>query len=247
MRLTRPNSSEQCAAIETIDLGKSYDARRVLTGVNLRISASEVLCLCGANGAGKSTLLRIIGGLLAPTSGQVHIYGLDVRRQSEQARSQIGVISHKSMLYDDLTVAENMLFYARLYGVENCRERTGELLEKVGLQAYRHDRTCILSRGMLQRLAIARALVHQPKILLADEPFTGLDRDAAKHLIDTLQGFREDGGAIIMTTHDTALALTCCERVAVLDGGTIILDAAVSDVATEEFRADYLAYARSCK
>ena len=245
MTPTEPNSSTAPPALEAIDLGKSYDGRVVFTGINLTITPGQSVCICGPNGSGKSTLLRIAAGLTTPTAGKLRICGRDIRSDSPRARTLIGLIAHTSMLYDDLTVAENLLFYARLYALENPRARIDELIDQLGLAPYRHDSACILSRGMLQRLAIARALTQQPRVLLADEPFTGLDANAAEHLTETLRNFPAHDRAVIMTSHNPPLALTCCQRIAVLDQGSIILDAPASELQTSDFTNDYLAYTRS--
>ncbi|MFC1783553.1 heme ABC exporter ATP-binding protein CcmA [Planctomycetota bacterium] len=231
-------------AIDIAGLCMAYETRLVLNRINLQIPAAEALCLCGANGAGKSTLLRIIAGLLHPTEGQVQIKGFDIRKDPQAAKPLIGVISHKSMLYPDLTVAENLIFAARLYGVKKLSQRVEQLLEDVKLAGYRFDKTSILSRGMLQRLAISRALVHQPRILLADEPFTGLDLPSCRHLVDVLHQFRDEGGTIIMTTHEINFGLNCCNRVVVLDEAKIIFDAPTDQIDRARFVDDYLSYAR---
>jgi heme exporter protein A len=237
--------SNKHLAIEVVGIKKTFAARPVLNDINLAVYAKQSLCLLGVNGAGKSTLLRIIAGLLHPDQGSVLIYDYNMHTESEKTKSQLGVISHKSMVYPDLTVYENIHFFAQLYGVANIKEQAEKLLGELGLMPYRYDRAQILSRGLLQRLAIARALVHDPKILLADEPFTGLDTDAAKHLIQVMASFTENGGTIVMTTHDTAMGLRCCDRVVVLDQGSISFDSPTDRLNPAEFTEDYVSYARS--
>ncbi|MHC4475451.1 MAG: heme ABC exporter ATP-binding protein CcmA [Planctomycetota bacterium] len=229
-------------AVRIESVSKAFGPRPVLKNIDLEVPAGQGLCICGANGAGKSTLLRTVAGLLRPTHGSVKLYGFDVHSQSEDAKSEMGVISHKSMSYPELTVFENLRFFARLYGLTDHRNRVSELLEDLGLSSYRHERAAILSRGMLQRLAIARAMLHRPRILLADEPFTGLDARAGRHLIDVLTGFRADGGTLIMTSHDTTQALRCCDRAAVLDGHRIIFDELTSRIDVDLFAKDYISY-----
>jgi heme exporter protein A len=211
------------------------------------VPAGQAVCLCGVNGAGKSTLLRIAAGLLRPDTGTAAVNGFDVRRDSEAARRQLGMISHASMVYPELTVHENLVFTARLYGVADRMGRIEELLTAADLTAVRDDRAGILSRGLLQRLAIARALVHRPTLLLADEPFTGLDAEASDRLLALFGRFIRDGGAVVMTTHDIRLGLVCCRRVAVLDGGTFVLDAMRDRIDCDRFASDYLSYARSVR
>lgn len=232
-------------AIRIAGVCKTFGQRAVLNNLSFNMDAAEAVFLCGINGAGKSTLLRIVSGILSPDSGSVKIYGHDIHRNPDTAKSQLGIISHKSMVYPDLTVSENLLFFAALYGVPDRLRRVDELLEDVALSAYRYDRAAILSRGLLQRLSIARAMVHKPSILLADEPFTGLDTQACQYLVAVFDRFTNNGGTIIMTSHDLGLALRNCGRVMVLDKGRIIFDQAKAALDIAGFSQDYLSYARN--
>ena len=241
----RPQNNINDEPIITItSLSKAFGSRLVLKNININITRAQGICVCGVNGAGKSTLLRIIAGLLQPDKGSVELCGYNVSQEPEKTKPQLGVISHKSMLYPDLTISENLLFFAKLYGVQDSHVRVKELLEDLRLSPYRYDRTSVLSRGMLQRLAIARAMIHRPVVLLADEPFTGLDMEASRHLTSALGKFRAGGGTLVMTTHDTSLALRCCDRVGVLDKNSFIFDTMTSQIDTERFMEDYLSYAR---
>ncbi len=231
--------------VKVSSITKAFETRKVLNGVDLSAAAAQSVYICGVNGAGKSTLLRIIAGLLQPDDGSVELSGHDTARDPEKAKPQLGVISHKAMVYPDLTVLENLRFFATLYGVEDITSRIGKLLEDLALSPYRYDRAGILSRGLLQRLSIARALVYAPSILLADEPFTGLDAGSCKHLKSVLNDFTANGGTVLMTTHDAAVGLKCCQRVVVLDKGKFCFDAATSDVDADRFTDDYVAYAGS--
>ena len=237
------NSNDTPVSIDSVS--KAFAARLVLDNISLGVVQGQSVCVCGVNGAGKSTLLRIVAGLLQPDAGSVRLCGHDIRTHPEKAKPQLGVISHKSMVYPDLTVFENLSFFANLYGVKDSAARVDELLEDVGLSSYRYDRANILSRGLLQRLAIARALVHRPVVLLADEPFTGLDAEACKHLISVLANFADKGGTTIMTTHDINIGMKCCDRVVVLDRTRLIFDAMMCDIDTTTFAQDYLSYARN--
>lgn len=239
--------SSDNAVIEISSVSKAFAVKWVLKSIDLVITQGQSVCLCGINGAGKSTLLRIIAGLLRPEKGSVKINGFDAKHEPEETKAQLGVISHKSMVYSDLTVLENVNFFATLYNVKDKAMRIEQLLKDVGLYSYRYDKAGILSRGLLQRLAIARALVHSPKVLLADEPFTGLDTIASKHLVSILNNFTDNGGSIVMTTHNTSIGLQCCGRVVVLDKNKLIFDAKTSDIDAVAFANDYLAYARSDK
>jgi heme exporter protein A len=232
-------------AVNLSSISKSFERRKVLADINLHVSAGESVFVCGINGVGKSTLLRIASGLLAPDDGSVRICNGDLAKDPEKTKTKLGVISHKSMLYSNLTVHENLTFFAKLYGVADCDSRIDELLANLELNSFRYDKAEILSRGLLQRLAIARALIHSPSVLLADEPFTGLDRKSSDHLISFLNDFVDDEHLVLMTTHDVNFGLMCCSRVIVLDNCKIIFDAAISDVDIPEFSKDYLIYARS--
>ena len=242
---TRQENKTAKAVISISGVSKAFSTRLVLKNIDLEISSAHSVCLCGVNGVGKSTLLRIVTGLLQPDKGVVRICGYNIGSDPEKARPQLGVISHKSMVYPNLTPIENLSFFADLYGVKESTNRIDKLLHDVGLFSYRFDRAGTLSRGLLQRLAIARALVHQPSVLLADEPFTGLDGEACQHLISVLSDFVNNDGTILMTTHDTKVGLKCCDRVVVLDKSCLIFDELTSDIDTDSFVQDYLSYARA--
>ncbi len=232
------------SVIELKAVSKGFTVRRVLDKVSLTVGSGQTVFLCGVNGAGKTTLLKIISGLLTPDAGTVKLCGASLKHDPEKAKQHLGVISHKSMLYPDLTVTENLSFFANLYGVQDSKSRITELLTEAKLVSYRHDKVTVLSRGLLQRLAIARALIHSPSILLADEPFTGLDTDSCLHLKDTLDRFAGAGGTVVMTTHETHLGLLCSSRVLLLDGSQVTLDRRTAEIDTDRFVDDYLSYAR---
>jgi heme exporter protein A len=232
-------------ALSVHDVSKTFVTRPVLKGIGLAVPMGQAVCLCGINGAGKSTLLRIVAGLLRPDHGVVTVNGFDIRKHAQSAKRQLGMISHASMVYPELTVLENLAFAARLYGVSDRAARIEELLAGTALSSFRHDRAGILSRGLLQRLAIARALVHKPAVLLADEPFTGLDADVSERLVAIFGQFVRGGGTILLTTHDTRMGLRCCQRVVVLDKGVFILDRMTDQIDSGRLAGDYLSYARS--
>jgi len=240
-----PTDRLTSAALSVSSVRKAFATRPILRKVDLAVPAGEAVCLCGANGAGKSTLLRIVAGLLRPDTGRVAVDGFDMRHRPEAARRQLGLIAHASMVYPELTVHENLVFAARLYGVSDGTERVEELLADTGLIPFAYDRAGVLSRGLLQRLAIARALVHRPVVLLADEPFTGLDADATDRLLAVFRRFVDAGGALLMATHDIRVGLVCCRRVVVLDRGILIFDAGTDQIDADRFADDYLSYARS--
>jgi len=232
------------SVISVNSLGKAFGARLVLNNIDLEVARTQSACICGVNGAGKSTLLRIIAGLVQPDQGSVQLCGYNIRKEPEKAKPRLGMVAHNSMVYPNLTVFENLSFFASLYGVKNGAARIEELLEEIGLFSYRYDKAGILSHGLLQRLAIARALVHNPAVLLADEPFTGLDAEARQHLVTILAGFTDNGGTVVMTTHDIANSIQYCDRVMVLDRTRLIFDAMTCDIDTASFARDYLLYAR---
>ena len=236
--------SEPTSAVKLTNVCKSFGCRVVLESITFSATGGQGLCICGANAAGKTTLLKVIAGLLQPSSGEVQIHGFDTQKQAPQARPLLGAVFHKSMIYPQLTVSENLRFFAALYGVRNRDARIGELLQQVSLTPQRYDRAGILSRGMTQRLAIARAMLHRPAVLLADEPFTGLDAEAAESLVTILAAFKNNGGTIVMATHNVGFALNCCEHVAVLEDRKLIFNAKVCEINTDEFAKDYLLYAK---
>jgi len=239
-----PTSRDFSNGVDVVSVSKSFGSQVVLEDISFHLAGGQGLCICGPNASGKTTLLRIMAGLLQPDAGAVQICGFDVKSQARQAKAMLGAIFHKSMVYPQLTAIENLRFFARLYGVRDSTARMQELLEQTALMPYRYDKAGVLSRGIMQRLAIARALVHRPNVLLADEPFTGLDADASKHLITILNHFKDEGGTIVMTTHDVNLSLHCCGHVAVLDKRKLIFNAKISEIDAAAFARDYLLYAR---
>jgi heme ABC exporter ATP-binding subunit CcmA len=205
--------------LEISKLKKNYGLKPVLRGVNLAVEPGQRVALLGANGAGKTTLLRILAGLAEPDGGRVHICGLDIMHEAQQARRAIGFVAHQPYLYDDLTVMENLLFFGRMYGVKRSRERAHIVLERVGLLKRADDRASALSRGQAQRLAIARALLHTPRLLLLDEPDTGLDEEGIALLEALLREHAQDGGAVLFTTHQFEHAMQWSDSTGLLSGG----------------------------
>ncbi len=225
---------EQKPAVNLAGICKSFGNRTILEEISFSLSAGHGLCICGPNASGKTTLLRIIAGLLQSDKGTVEIYGFSVQTQQQKTRPMLGAIFHKSMVYSQLTVQENLEFFAELYGVKNKKECINELLEQTQLTPYRFDKAGILSRGILQRLAIARALIHKPAVLLADEPFAGLDLQASEHLAAVFCGFTKKGGTIVMTTHNVNFAQKRCERAAVLTSGKLKFDKDASELVQDD-------------
>ena len=214
-------SSDAPVFLSISDLHKSYGNHEALRGINLDLRRGEFLCLFGPNGAGKSTLLKVIATLLRPSSGRVKVLDYDLEEHPEEYRAKLGMVSHQSFVYQDLTVLENLEFYASLYGVENPQSRALDLLEEVNL-ADRYDMSAAnLSRGMQQRLSIARALVNDPALLLLDEPYTGLDEHAASILRDQLQLLHSQKRTIVMVTHNLRRGMESATRLGVLSAGQL--------------------------
>jgi heme ABC exporter ATP-binding subunit CcmA len=205
-------------------LRRSFGRLRVLHDIDLTLSPGEALAVAGPNGAGKSTLLRILAGLTRPTAGEVHVLGRPLTGESAETRRAIGLLSHQSLLYDDLTLAENLTFVARLYGLTRPGEAARAALEAAGLAGRADDSPRRLSRGLLQRAAIARALLHAPRVLLLDEPFTALDAASADRLREMLEARRTEGLGLVIVTHHLAEVWAVATRVAVLVEGRWVCD-----------------------
>ncbi len=216
-------SYEGYHVIEAIQVTKVFGVRPVLRGIDLTVAPGEFLTLFGPNGAGKTTLLRILATLSRPTTGAVKVAGYSLPRDAETVRGLLGVVSHATLLYGDLSAEENLRFYARMYSLDGAgREaRIAEVLQAVGLHRRAADLVRTFSRGMQQRLAIARAVLHDPPVLLLDEPYTGLDQDAAATLDGVLREVALRGRTVIMTTHDLLRGVQMAHRVAILSRGVI--------------------------
>ena len=207
--------------IEVRRLVKTFGLKPVLRGVDFRAEPGEFVALLGPNGAGKTTMLRILASLSRPTLGEVRIAGYALPGQASEVRRMLGVVSHQPLLYGDLTAEENLRFYASLYGLPDVKPRVDEALSLVGLEVRRRDLVRQFSRGMQQRLAIGRALLHDPQVLLLDEPYTGLDQDAGTMLDGLLQRVAGGGRTVVMTSHDLPRAAELATRVDVLSRGVI--------------------------
>ena len=205
-------------------LRRSFGRLRVLHDIDLTLSRGEALAIAGPNGAGKSTLLRILAGLMRPTAGEVQVLGQPLTGNATEARRAIGLLSHQSLLYDDLTVMENLTFAARLYGLARPADAARAALEAAGLAGRADDSPRRLSRGLLQRAAIARALLHAPRVLLLDEPFTALDAASADRLRGMLEARRAEGLGLVIVTHHLAEVWAVATRVAVLVEGRWVCD-----------------------
>jgi heme exporter protein A len=221
-----PAPSTQNVLIETRALVKAFGLLPVLRKLDLSITRGEFVALLGPNGAGKSTLLRLLAGLSRPTSGVILIGGWELPREAMAVRAQIGMVSHKPLLYENLSARENLQFFARLYNLPgaDAERHISDLLARVGLGKRAHDLVRTFSRGMQQRLSIARALLHNPDVLLFDEPYTGLDQDASLVLDGLLEAAHAEGRTIVMSTHQLDRAAALASRVIILSRGGVGYD-----------------------
>ncbi len=220
-------------------LVKRFGPKTVLRGLDFDVEAGEFVALLGPNGAGKTTFLRILSSLSRPAMGEVRVAGYQLPNQAAAVRRRLGVVSHLPLLYGDLTAEENLRFYGRMYAVESLDERIAEVLEIVGLYPRRRDLVRTFSRGMQQRLAIGRAVLHDPEVMLFDEPHTGLDQEACNMLDGVLQEVAAKGRTVVMTSHDLARTADLASRFDVLSKGKIIDSATREQVTPNDLLAFY--------
>jgi heme exporter protein A len=218
------------------DVSRHFGRRRALNRVGLTCCAGSILGLLGPNGAGKSTLLAILSTLLAPTSGRVRYGDHDARSAGPMLRGRLGLLGHDLYLYPELTARENLEFFARLYGLADARARVDRALANAGLGDRADDAVSGFSRGMRQRLALERALLHAPRLLLLDEPFTGLDDASGRALVNRLRGLRDEGAIVIAATHDLDLAEGLLDEVAILREGRLLPVPRLSGPLRERYR-----------
>lgn len=202
-------------------LVKRFGLKTVLRGLDFEVQPGEFVALLGPNGAGKTTFLRILASLSRPSLGNVTVAGHQLPHEAAAVRARLGVVSHLPLLYGDLTAEENLRFYARMYGIADHQSRITEVLEMVGLEHRRRDLVRTFSRGMQQRLAIGRAVLHDPDVMLFDEPYTGLDQDASSMLDEVLKTVAAKGRTVVMTSHDLARAEDLATRFDILSRGVI--------------------------
>ena len=228
------------AAIETRNLSKVFGTRKAVDNVSITVPQGAFLSVFGPNGAGKTTLLRVLSTLARATSGSARIMGVDLKEEPDRVRGHIGLISHNPMLYLDLTAEENLMIYARLYGVENPRARVLELLDAVELKHRRLDAVRTFSRGMTQRLSIARALVNDPDVVFLDEPYSGLDPHAIEIFDDLIASVRE-GRTFVMVSHDLQKGFDMCTHALVLARGRVVAASKKENLDFGEFERLYRA------
>ncbi len=216
--------------IEANGLVKSFGLRPALRDVNFNVASGSIVALLGPNGSGKTTLLRLLSGLSRPTAGSITVGGWNLPREAAAVRVQLGVVAHLPLLYDDLTAAENLRFFAQLYGLQQPASRIATVLDRVGLTRRANELVRTFSRGMQQRLAIARAILHNPAVLLLDEPYTGLDVSGAEMLDGLLKEWKAANRTLILSLHDLSRAADA-DQVIILSRGKVAADLPRSEIA----------------
>ncbi len=232
----------QNSAIQVEGIQKSFGSQYALRKIGFKLEQGEFLTIFGPNGAGKTTLIRILSTLTKASAGDFTISGISPQKEPEKIRRQIGVIGHQTFLYEDLTAAENLRFYGRLYDVENLAAKIEQILEDVGLGLRENDRVRTFSRGMQQRLSIARAMLHEPQLLLLDEPYTGLDQHASEMLSGWLKDLRLKNRTTLMVTHDIERGIDLADRVAILVKGKLVYNEQRKNIDLKNFRQTYYDY-----
>ncbi|MDP4161592.1 MAG: heme ABC exporter ATP-binding protein CcmA [Bacillota bacterium] len=210
--------------IEIKKLTKQADNKLILRGIDLSIKKGETVAILGPNGAGKSTLLKVLATLIKPSSGHVTINGYDLRKNQMKIKKMMGYLPHSSLLYDHYSPLENLVFFGNVYGIKNVEQKSIDLVREVGLSFFLHEPVKNFSRGMIQRIAIARAIIHEPPLLLLDEPHTGLDQGAINILNNVILSMKEKGTTTLMVTHDFKQATELCDRIIIIKNGKIVDD-----------------------
>ena len=231
--------TEPRVVLSVDSLSKRFGRITALKSVSFALAEGDFLAVFGRNGAGKSTLLNIIATLIRSYDGSVTMFGKNLRKSDRTTRRLLGYISHDSYLYGDLTAFENLYFYARLYGVREPRSAATAMLERLRLETKSGAAARDLSRGMKQRLSLGRSFLHEPRILLLDEPYTGLDETACKTLNDMLSEYVAGGGSVLMTTHDIDRAFSTSTRVSILERGNITYEVKTAKTNAAAFRETY--------
>jgi heme ABC exporter ATP-binding subunit CcmA len=220
--------------IQVIGLSKTFGTTIVLDNINLEVRAGEVVVLLGANGSGKTTLLKVLATLLRPSRGRALVGGFDCGRDPVEVRRRIGLVAHGCYVYEDLTPLENLRFWSTLAGDTVADDGLRAALATVELDAVADERARTLSAGTKRRLSLARLVLARPRVLLLDEPFTGLDQQGTKWLVEYLQDVKARDGAILMATHSLGPALAVADRVVILSGGRVALDRLRLDLTPDE-------------
>ena len=232
-----PEGSVLAPAVEVRRLVKWFGGHPALRGIDLRVAQGEIVALFGANGAGKTTLLRILAGRLRPTGGTAQVAGLQVGSDGDRVRSVIGVLAHGHQLYEALSARENLAFAAAMLGLERPGERVSKALSRVGLEAAAESRVRSFSSGMKRRLALAKLMLHEPKVILLDEPYASLDLQATKLLEEVLMASKASGAAAILATHNLTMGFGVADRLVILRQGRLAFEGRREETNLEELRA----------
>ncbi len=227
-------------ALEADDIRKTFGHFTALAGVTMRVQRGEFVGLFGRNGAGKTTFLKVAATLMRSTHGKLRIHGVDISEESEKARAKIGFLSHNTYVYRDLSPTENLRFFGRLYGVGDAETRIPLLLDRVGLKRRSNDPVRSFSRGLYQRIGIARVFLHRPSLLILDEPYTGLDAGAVKMLDDLLDETIAAGNTVILTTHDLDQGLRAATHAVILDRGRVMFSGGARGAAVRNAYDEYV-------
>ncbi len=219
--------------IEITNLVKSYDGVTGVDGLSLRVESGQILGLVGPNGAGKTTTLRCLAGIIPPTSGRIAIAGFDLRDRPTEARQRLAFVPDEPYLFDHLTVRDHLTLFARLYGVDDGPARADALLRDAGLSDRELSFPSELSRGMKQKLVVACALLHEPDVLVLDEPLTGLDPAAMRRMKRTVRQTADEGAAVIVSSHMLHLVEEVCDRVLIVSQGLVVLEGTLAEIRAE--------------
>lgn len=225
--------------IKIDNLSKSFGFKKVLKGIELEFQKGEFVALFGPNGAGKTTLIRILSTIIKSDEGNISIADYDINKNVTDIRKIIGLLTHENFLYQNLTVNENLNFFAKLYNIKNAQESINHKLNKIGVYSKRNELVRNLSSGMKQRVSIVRSLVHDPEIILLDEPFVGLDIEGAEYLLGMFAEFKKENKTSLVTTHDLRFGLKECTKVVVINKGRIKFNQIVENIDTESFETTY--------
>src|SRR5262245_59372660 len=235
-----PGTPQTDLALQAQDIRKQFGSFTALDGITIDIRRGEFVALFGRNGAGKTTFLKIAATLMRAGDGKLQIEGFDINDQPERVRGKIGFLSHNTYVYRDLSPVENLRFSARLYGVSDAEQRIPALLDRVGLRRRSTDPVRSFSRGLQQRIGIARVLLHRPSLILLDEPYTGLDANAVQMLNEVLDEAVQQGNTVILTTHDMEQGLRAASRAAIIERGKLVFLGNATDAAVRNAYAEFV-------
>jgi heme exporter protein A len=235
-----PGTPQTDLALQAHDIRKQFGNFTALNGITIDIRRGEFVAVFGRNGAGKTTFLKIAATLMRASHGKLQIEGFDIDDQPERVRSKIGFLSHNTYVYRDLSPIENLRFFGRLYGVSDAEERIPALLDRVGLRRRSTDPVRSFSRGLQQRIGIARVLLHRPSLIHLDEPYTGLDANAVHMLNEVLDETVQQGNTVILTTHDIEQGLRAASRAAIIDRGKLVFLGNAGDAPVRSAYAEFV-------